>query len=133
MAAALDGWSDWDARVNASAQSLIRRCAQMACDTVPFSDYGKTGRTDLSYSVGFLMFYALHGLLGDEAFDRAYRDYFQRNRERGATTVDLAKAFRDADPRSERVLSDWLSTTRWYSRLRAGETVAQMIETYRRP
>lgn len=91
------------------------------------------GRTDLSYSVGFLMFYALHNLLGADAFDRAYRDYFQRNRERGATTAELAKVFRDADPRSERVFADWLFTTRWYSRLRAGETVAQMIEAYRRP
>lgn len=133
MAAELDGWSDWDARVNASAESLMRRCAQMACDSVAFADYGKAGRTDLSYSVGFLMFYALHGLLGAEAFDRTYRDYFQRNRERGATAAELARIFRAADPRSEQVLSDWFFTTRWISRLRAGETVAQMIEAYRRP
>jgi hypothetical protein len=29
------------------------------------------------------------------------------------------------------VLQDWLFTTRWYSRLKAGETLPQMIERYR--
>lgn len=134
MATELDGWTDWDARISATAQSLLRRCSPpMACDSVPFSDYGKVGSTGLSYSVGFLMFYALHAVLGAHAFDRAYRGFFQRYRERGASTADLSAAFRAADPRSERILSDWLFTTRWHARLGAGETLARMIESYRRP
>ena len=133
MAAELDAWNDWDARVTATTQSLMRRCApQMACDSIPFSEFGKMGRTDLSYSVGFLMFYALHDVLGAESFDRAYRGFFQRYRERGATTADLASSFREADPRSAAIFSDWLLTTRWYARLRAGETLPQMMEGYRR-
>ncbi len=134
MAAELDGWNDWDARISTTAQTLMRRCSpEMACDSVPFSQYGRTGRTDLSYSVGFLMFYALHNVLGAEGFDRAYRGFFQRYQTSGATTADLASAFRAADPRSDRILSDWLFTTRWHARLRAGETLRQMIEGYRRP
>ena len=127
------GGEDWETRTNTSVQTLLRRCPQLACDSIAFVDYGKEGRTDLSYSVGFLMFYALHDLMGAEAFDRAYRGFFQRNRERGATAADLAAVFREADPRTERLFSDWLLTTRWYSRLRAGETMPQMIEAYRRP
>jgi hypothetical protein len=131
MASELDGWKDWETRTNSSVQTLLRRCPQLACDSIAFIDYGKAGRTDMSYSVGFLMFYTLHELLGADAFDRVYRGFFQRYREQGVTTAELAAAFREADARSDRVLSDWLLTTRWYARLSAGETLVQMIETYR--
>jgi hypothetical protein len=52
-------------------------------------------------------------------------------RDTGATTADLVAAFRKASPKSERVLKDWLLTTRWYARLASGETVQQMVDGYK--
>jgi hypothetical protein len=127
----LDGWTDWDAQLARTAQSLLRRCAQgVPCDSVPLANYGAAGLTDRSYSVGMLMFYALAQTLGAEGFDRAYRGFFQQYRDRGATTADFVAAFRRASPKSDRVLSDWLLTTRWYRRLASGETVRHMVDGY---
>jgi aminopeptidase N len=97
---------------------------------VPLANYGAAGLTDRSYSVGMLMFYALAQTLGAEGFDRAYRGFFQQYRDRGATTADFVAAFRRASPKSDRVLSDWLLTTRWYRRLASGETVRHMVDGY---
>ncbi|MEJ2334270.1 MAG: hypothetical protein P8Y26_01400 [Gemmatimonadales bacterium] len=89
--------------------------------TVPFVRYGDAGVTDLSYRVGFLMFYALHRALGDEEFDAALRGYYQKNRELGGTFEMLMKHL---DARSPIALDgffhDWVYTTAWYDQLRAG-------------
>ncbi len=132
MAGELDGWTDWDAQLQRTTAYLMRGCAPPArCDSVPFASYGTAGLTDRSYSVGMLMFYALSQTLGSDAFDRGYRGFFQQYRDKGATTADLVAALRRASPKSERILKDWLLTTRWYTRLASGETVRQMVEDYK--
>ena len=132
MAGELDGWSDWDARLQRTVDNVMRACAQRApCDSVPLANYGAAGLTDRSYSVGMLMFYALARTLGAETFDRAYREFFQQHRDSGATTADLVAAFRKASPRSAPVLDDWLLTPRWYHRLAAGETLPHIVAGYR--
>ncbi|HXI32946.1 MAG TPA: hypothetical protein VNH63_02600 [Gemmatimonadales bacterium] len=131
MAGELDGWSGWDAQLDRTTQSLLRRCGQgVRCDSLPLAGYGAAGLTDRSYGVGMLMFYALAQTLGAETFDRTYRGFFQRYRDTGATTADLVAAFRKASPRSGPVLDDWLLTTRWYTRLASGETVRHIIAGY---
>ena len=134
MAAELDGWTGWEAQLERSLQSLMRRCATAPrCDEQPLLAFGEAGLTGRSYSVGMLMFYALHELMGPEGFNRAYREFFQRYRTSGATTADLVAVYRRADPRSERVFSDWLFTTRWYGRLSAGDSLRRIIDGYRQP
>lgn len=131
MAAELDGWADWDAQANRTTQFLMRRCsASVRCDATPFAAYGSAGLTDRSYSVGMLMFYTLFRVLGPDAFDRAYRNFFQEHRATGATIADLVAAFRGASPLSERIFDDWLFSTRWYSRLASGESLGHMIDGY---
>jgi hypothetical protein len=133
VAAELDGWSDWDSLLARVEQRLRRACTSDAgCGAMPFAAYGAAGKTDLSYSVGLAMFYALYRTLGAEAFDRAYRDFFQAHRGTGAVSQDLAAAFHRADPRSDAVFADWFTTTRWYARLVAGESLARIAESYRR-
>jgi hypothetical protein len=48
-----------------------------------------------------------------------------------ATTADLVAVFHRANPNSDRVFGDWLFTTQWYTRLAAGESVRQMVDTYK--
>jgi hypothetical protein len=131
MAAELDGWADWDARLAQTVQSLLRQCAApVRCDSVPLVEYGRAGLTDRSYSVGLLLFYVLSRAMGAEAFDRSYRTFFQRYRDRGATSADLAAVFRAVSPRSDRIFADWLFTSRWHARLAAGEPLAQIVAAY---
>jgi hypothetical protein len=131
LAADLDGWDLWDTQLQRTVKALLDRCAPSApCSTVPFEAYGEAGLTDRSYPVGLLMFYALYRVLGAEAFDRAYHDLVQEHWDTGATTGDLVAAFRRQGPSSEAVFADWLTTTRWYSRLASGESLSQIIAGY---
>ena len=128
MAAELDGWTDWDARLQRTVDNVMRGCAR--CDSVALGNYGAAGLTDRSYSVGMLMFYALARTLGAETFDRAYREFFQQHRDSGGTTADLVAAFRRVSPRSAPILDDWLLTPRWHRRLAAGETFQHIVAGY---
>jgi hypothetical protein len=132
MAAELDGWNGWDAQLDRTVQSLMRRCAapQARCDSVPFAEYGEAGQTDRSYSVGMLMFYALSRAIGPDAFDRAYATFYQQHRAKGGTVSDLVTAFNSASARSQRVFDDWMFTTRWYSRLSSGESFRGIVDGY---
>ena len=117
MAEELDGWHDWDARIDRIVESLKRQCsAERRCATVPFVEYGSAGLTDLSYSVGALMFDTLYRSLGPQAFDRAYRDFFQRHRLSGGTNRERVASFERVNPGSRRIFADWLYSTRWYQR-----------------
>jgi aminopeptidase N len=131
MAAQLDAWAAWDARLDRSAKSIQRVCqGSTACANVPFADYGKAELTDLSYSVGFAMFDALYTTLGPTAFDAAYRDFYQRYTATGATGADLQAAFHRASPASDKIFSEWYLTTGWYSRLSGGESLRQIVSGY---
>jgi hypothetical protein len=131
MAAQLDGWSDWDVRIDRLESSLRHNCQSPAqCTTVPFANYGRAELTDYSYSVGMAMFYALYKTLGAENFDRAYRSYYQQHRATSGTSAELLAAFHDVNPASDRIFTEWFSTTRWYGRLTAGETLRSIVDGY---
>jgi hypothetical protein len=131
MAAELDGWSDWAARVERVSGRLLQECAAPApCRSTPLADYGKAGSTDQSYRAGFLMFCALYRVMGSASFDRAYRGYFQENKGRGGTLKGLRDAFQSENAASSAVFADWLTSTRWYDRLSSGETFDRMVEAY---
>jgi len=122
MAVELDGWEGMDDAVTGISERLIG-AASMTPEiaTVPFIRYGEAGLTDLSYRVGFLMFYALHRALGAERFDAALGGYYQDNRLRGVTFEGLldhlqAHSARDLSP----FFRDWVYTTGWHEQLRAG-------------
>ena len=131
MAAQLDGWSGWDARIERLESSLKRNCqADAPCTKIPLADYGRAELTDYSYSVGMAMFYALFKTPGPESFDKAYRSYYQQHRVMGGTSAELVAAFHDMDPRSDRIFADWFSTTKWQSRLAAGEKLRDIVNGY---
>ena len=127
----LDGWQGWDARLDWMAKRMLEECrAPALCGSVPFAEYGKREMTDLSYSVGMVMFYALYRTMGAAKFDRAYRQFYQRYRVSGGTPAELMTAFHQVDARSDRIFREWFTTTRWYARLSAGESVQQIVAGY---
>ena len=131
LAASLDGWSEWDAILDWVEQRLRGDCRrQPRCGSMPFADYGKAELTDLSYAVGMTMFYALYQTLGAEGFDRAYRSFFQQHHGAGGSAADLIVAFHGVSPAADRILAEWYTTTGWYSRLLAGESLRQIAQGY---
>jgi len=131
MAAELDGWTDWDARLDRTVKSVMANCTEStSCDKVPMAQFGTAGLTDRSYQLGMLMFYALYRALGPEAFDRAYAEFYRQHQRSGGTTAQLAEAFRSVSPKADSVLTDWLFSTHWHARLAAGETFAHLIASY---
>lgn len=133
LASELDGWDDWDARLNRSVGALLDGCTKSpSCQQIPMAQFGTAALTDRSYTLGMLMFFALHDVLGEDLFNRAYANFVTEHRQSGGTTQEMAHAFRAVSAKSEPILSDWLFTTRWYSRLSRGETFRQIVESYRR-
>lgn len=132
MAEELDGWNDWDSWLSRTEASLKSRCgSNPRCPATPFSKYGEAGLTDMSYPVGAATFWLLYQALGAARFDRTYRDFLERHGKSGATSQDFVRTFGGASPVSERILSDWFVTARWYTRLASGEGLKEMLAGYR--
>lgn len=131
MAAELDGWSDWEGRVARVALSARERCgSRPPCEFTAMRDYGARELTDLSYVAGFLMFYALWRVMGDESFMAAYRDLLDGHRGEGAGSGELVAAFVERDARARRIFDDWLLSAAWYRRLAGGAQMQSLIEEY---
>lgn len=116
----------------AAAERQLSRVGSGALASIAMVDYGKANATGLSYGTGELMFYVLHEVLGAEEFNRALGGWFDRYRGSGSTTrqfVDFAQAQTDID--LESLFQDWLFTARWRERLEAGETLPEMIDSYK--
>ena len=133
MAWHLDGWNGIDSYAQQVADRLVAAIdARPEIASIPFQDYGSAGLTDLSYRTGFLTFYLLHSLLGDAEFDAAVGGYYQERRETGGTFEDLVDSFKgetslDLVPFFEK----WVYTTQWYQDLKAGSTVAELLDRAR--
>ncbi len=91
--------------------------ARMANDstprTVPLIDYGRREVTDLSYSVGGLMFATLYELVGEEQFNQIIGGYYQQHRGSGSTRDLVAYARQVSRQDLSAFFDDWIFTTRW--------------------
>jgi hypothetical protein len=95
-------------------------------------DYGVDGDTDLSYSVGFLMFEVLHGLVGDAAFGEIIGGFHQRYHDSGATTAQFVAFAKEHSPVDlTRFFADWYDTTGWQRLVRTDLSLEDMVAEYR--
>jgi aminopeptidase N len=130
LAADLDG-GDAQSSWSAIAQSVCRRVvATPALRATPLADYGGAGMTGSSYSVGALFFAVLHGVLGAERFDAAYRSLYQASRASSVSLAALEASFVRADPRARRVVDEWVRTTRWSERLCPAADLVGTVRAY---
>jgi hypothetical protein len=133
LARELDGLDD-EAALQRTATRLLAQCGSgQPCGRVPMRGYGGERMTDVSYSVGRLMFAALYQVLGADAFDRALRRHFQAHKASGTRTDDLVRAFVETGgPVARRIFDDWLESAAWLERLRGAPSVRAMFDSYRR-
>lgn len=126
--------ADLDSEIDlASSMSelAIRQRERAGSSTIPMSEYGENNLTDLSYGTGALMFYMLQESLGTDVSDAALGAYIRRYRPRGSGTREFVESIRRASPAATAVLDEWLFSTRWLDRLNSGESLADLIESYR--
>jgi hypothetical protein len=129
----LDDAEPLDTYAQARASRLVERLHESeALRSIPMVDYGKREVTGFSYRTGMLLFYILYKLLGDEEFDALLRDYFEAYRDSGSTTDDFVRHMNHGSKLGlEPVFDDWLFTTRWAERLTAGESLREIVDSYR--
>jgi hypothetical protein len=134
LAREIDGWGGGIGALQQTASRLLDQCGgDHDCGRVPLRQFGSAHMTDLSYSVGRLMFAVLYHALGDEAFDQALRLHYQRHKASGTSTNDLVQAFVDVGGLvARRVFDDWLDSTAWVRRLREAGSLQAMIDGYRK-
>jgi aminopeptidase N len=100
--------------------------------TWAMKDYGRHEATDLSYSVGFLMFEVLHDLVGDAAFRQIVGGYYRRFYATGGTTAEFEAHAKSVSPVDlNRFFDDWLETPGWSRYVMGGDSVATLVSHYR--
>ena len=122
MSDALDGSAGMDAAVESTADRLLATVSRSpTLKSVPFAEYGEVEATDLSYGVGFLMFYALESALGRETLDSVLRGFYQDHKDRGWTFEGLAEELQAQTSQDlSGFIEDWILTTAWFDQLQAG-------------
>jgi hypothetical protein len=99
---------------------------------LPMRDYGIDGDTGLSYSVGFLMFEVLHGLVGDAVFGEIVGGFHRRYHATGATTAQFIAYARERSPVDlTRFFEDWYASTGWQRLVREDAPLDRMLAEYR--
>jgi aminopeptidase N len=118
----MDGSESMDAAVQRTVDRLLATASRSPTLTsVPFAEYGEVGATNLSYRVGFLMFYALEAGLGQETLNSVLRGFYQDHKDRGWTFEGLAEELQARTPQDlSGFVEDWIITTAWFDQLQAG-------------
>jgi len=129
LEAELDSGSDLASSMDALAE---RQRGRAGSSPIPLSQYGENNLTDLSYGTGALMFYMLQESLGPALSDATLGAYISSFRLTGSSTQEFVESVAAANPSvAAAVFDEWLYTTRWLDRLNSGESLADLIESYR--
>jgi len=98
---------------------------------VPLLEYGQAQLTDLSYSVGALMFDLLYRLVGPAGFNKAIGNYYQQFGEPGGTTEDFIQLISRNSPTDlSRLFEDWIYTSRWAERVVESRKLQDLLHHY---
>lgn len=99
---------------------------------IPMIDYGQAQLTDLSYSVGALMFDLLYRLTGRDEFNSIVGGYYNKYASSGGTTDDFVNYAIETSSQDLRIFfQDWVYTTKWYERISEAQSVTDVTDYYR--
>ena len=99
---------------------------------IPMIDYGREEMTDLSYSVGMLMFAVLYHLVGPEEFNQVIGGFFRQHHVDGASTEQfVAHANEVTEVDLDPLFREWLFTTEYRRFVDSESTLAEISDSYR--
>ena len=98
---------------------------------VAFIDFGKDSVTDRSYPVGFIFFYLLYEILGEEVFNETIKSFYQEYYLSGATTDDFVRHTQSiTDKNLDQLFTDWIYTTNYHDNMKTVTSVAELVKRY---
>ena len=96
------------------------------------ADYGRENMTDLSYSVGMLMFAVIYNLVGPDEFNQVVGGFYQQHHTGGASTAQFADHANEVTGAElEPVFRDWLFTTDYRRFIDSEMTLTEIADSYR--
>lgn len=99
--------------------------------TVPMRDYGRKRMTDLSCSVGMLLFNVLYRVMGDTAFLQFIREYSSEYTVRGVGLRELQDAAQRASTVDLSPVSrDWVETAGWSRVIVSASAFEEVVKKY---
>lgn len=100
---------------------------------VAFKDFGKEKVTELSYRTGFLMFYVLHELIGEQEFNQIIKTFYKKYQKTGANTEEFfALANKLSGQNLNVFFQDWFYTTKYVDLILQGYKVKNFVNHYRK-
>ena len=129
MAEQLDGMTP-EGFAKAVNRTVGRVANEPKLATVPLHSYGVASMTDWSYSVGFLYFTLLEKVIGRDALLGVFRDYYQKNRQQGATLDQFLALLEQRYPKAKAIDDDWIRSTKWYSELQRAKSLEAITSLY---
>jgi hypothetical protein len=120
----------------AVAASLVRLAKNFAehpdWKKTPMIDYGEKDLTDLSYSMGQVLFYLLYEGLGEQAFFKTTEGFYREYRDTGATSRQFVEYFNKGAGRDlGKLFEEWVFTPRASDLIAAGTTLDELVRRYR--
>ena len=96
------------ARILTSVQRRLRESEDLV--TTPFGDFGRSGQTDFSYTLGMLFFRLIYDELGEEDFHQVIGSFFRDYRSTGATTEEFGHFLKsNSGGKLKTAVANWLS------------------------
>ena len=96
-----------------------------------FINYGKENVTDRSYKTGFIFFYVLHNVVGENKFNQIIRTFYQKYSNSGATIKEFENLATKVSNRNlSNLFNDWFYTTNFYYNLKENIPISKIVESY---
>lgn len=94
-------------------------------------DYGINNVTGRSYQVGFVAFYILYQIIGDDEFHYGIKSYYDKYCLTGSTTQEFVQHFNlRTKGNTEEFFNDWFFSTDFFKYLEEGLTLNELIQKY---
>lgn len=98
---------------------------------IPLIDFGKEGVTDLSYSVGMLVFHVLYKLVGEHEFSKIIGSFYQKYYETGAMTDEFVNhAKQISSINLTNFFEEWVYTAKYTEYIISGLSMEEITRKY---
>jgi aminopeptidase N len=96
-------------------------------------EFGKENITELSYSMGMLMFQVFYNLVGEQKFNEIIGSFYQKYYQSGATSDEFVQHAKDISEFDlMHFFNDWFLGTQYSDYLKEGLSIDEIVFKYRK-
>lgn len=98
---------------------------------VALMNYGEKNLTDRSYTIGFLFFYILHEIVGEDEFNQLIKSFYKDYYATGATTIEFINYLkRNSKLNLQKLCDDWIYTSNYHNHLKKYSNLSDLVLIY---